>query len=62
LTRWVTAKRRQKLRKFEDDLQVAKKELEQAKAALDGTRRLFEKSSFRGRNWCGTKSPMKATG
>ena len=34
---------KQKLRKFEDDLQVAKKELEQAKTKLDGTRRLFEK-------------------
>ena len=34
---------KQKLRKFEDDLQVTKKELEQAKTALDGTGRLFEK-------------------
>lgn len=34
---------KQKLRKFEDDLQVAKKELEQATATLAGTRRLFEK-------------------
>jgi HlyD family secretion protein len=34
---------KQKLRKFEDDLQVTKKELEQAKTKLDGTRRLFEK-------------------
>lgn len=34
---------KQKLRKFEDDLQVTKKELEQAKTALEGTRRLFEK-------------------
>jgi multidrug efflux pump subunit AcrA (membrane-fusion protein) len=34
---------KQKLRKFEDDLQVAKKELGQAKATLDGTRRLHEK-------------------
>ncbi len=34
---------KQKLRKFEDDLQVAKKELEQAKTKLDGTRRLFER-------------------
>jgi len=34
---------KQKLRKFEDDLQVAKKELEQAKTQLDGTRRLFDK-------------------
>jgi len=34
---------KQKLRKFEDDLQVAKKELEQAKTQLEGTSRLFEK-------------------
>ncbi|HVV74243.1 MAG TPA: efflux RND transporter periplasmic adaptor subunit [Verrucomicrobiae bacterium] len=34
---------RQKLRKFEDDLQVAQKELGQAKTTLDGTRRLFDK-------------------
>lgn len=34
---------KQKLRKFEDDLQVAKKELEQAKTTMEGTRRLFEK-------------------
>jgi RND family efflux transporter MFP subunit len=34
---------KQKLRKFEDDLQVAKKELEQATATLDGTRRLHDK-------------------
>jgi multidrug efflux pump subunit AcrA (membrane-fusion protein) len=34
---------KQKLRKFEDDLQVAQKELGQAKTKLDGTRRLFEK-------------------
>jgi multidrug resistance efflux pump len=34
---------KQKLRKFEDDLQVAMKEEGQAKANLDGTRRLFEK-------------------
>ena len=34
---------KQKLRKFEDDLQVARKELGQAQATLEGTRRLFEK-------------------
>ena len=34
---------KQKLRKFEDDLQVAQKELGQAKATLEGTRRLFDK-------------------
>jgi multidrug efflux pump subunit AcrA (membrane-fusion protein) len=34
---------KQKLRKFEDDWQVTKKELEQAKTKLDGTSRLFEK-------------------
>jgi HlyD family secretion protein len=34
---------KQKLRKFEDDLQVAKKEEGQAKSTLDGTKRLFEK-------------------
>jgi multidrug efflux pump subunit AcrA (membrane-fusion protein) len=34
---------KQKLRKFEDDLQVAQKELGQAKTTLDGTRRLFDK-------------------
>jgi len=34
---------KQKLRKFEDDLQVTKKELEQAKTQLEGTRRLFDK-------------------
>lgn len=34
---------KQKLRKFEDDLQVAKKELGQAQATLEGTRRLFAK-------------------
>lgn len=34
---------KQKLRKFEDDLQVAQKELGQAKATLEGTQRLFEK-------------------
>lgn len=34
---------KQKLRKFDDDLQVAQKELGQATATLEGTRRLFEK-------------------
>jgi len=34
---------KQKLRKSDDDLQVAQKELEQAKAKLEGTRRLFDK-------------------
>jgi len=34
---------KQKLRKFEDDLQVAQKELGQASSTLDGTKRLFEK-------------------
>lgn len=34
---------KQKLRKFADDLQVAKKELSQAQNNLDGTKRLFEK-------------------
>jgi RND family efflux transporter MFP subunit len=34
---------KQKLRKFDDDLQVAQKELEQAKAKLEGTHRLFDK-------------------
>lgn len=34
---------KQKLRKFEDDLQVAQKELGQATATLEGTRRLFDK-------------------
>ena len=34
---------KQKLRKFEDDLQVARKEEGQAKVTLDGTHRLFEK-------------------
>ncbi len=34
---------KQKLRKFEDDLQVAQKELGQAKSTLEGTRRLFGK-------------------
>jgi multidrug efflux pump subunit AcrA (membrane-fusion protein) len=34
---------KQKLRKFEDDLQVAQKELGQATGTLEGTRRLFEK-------------------
>jgi multidrug resistance efflux pump len=34
---------KQKLRKFEDDLQVARKEEGQAKVSLEGTRRLFEK-------------------
>jgi multidrug efflux pump subunit AcrA (membrane-fusion protein) len=34
---------KQKLRKFEDDLQVAMKEEGQAKANLEGTRRLFDK-------------------
>jgi len=34
---------KQKIRKFEDDLQVAQKELGQAKSTLEGTRRLFEK-------------------
>lgn len=34
---------KQKLRKFDDDLQVAKKELGQATATLEGTKRLFEK-------------------
>lgn len=34
---------KQKLRKFEDDLQVAKKELGQARSTLDGTKRLFDK-------------------
>src|SRR4029077_14514197 len=34
---------KQKLRKFEDDLQVAQKEMGQAKVTLEGTKRLFEK-------------------
>jgi HlyD family secretion protein len=34
---------KQKLRKFEDDLQVSQKELSQAQANLEGTRRLFQK-------------------
>ncbi len=34
---------KQKLRKFEDDLQVAQKELGQATTTLEGTRRLFDK-------------------
>jgi multidrug resistance efflux pump len=34
---------KQKLRKFDDDLQVAQKELGQARTTLDGTKRLFEK-------------------
>jgi HlyD family secretion protein len=34
---------KQKLRKLDDDLQVAQKELGQATATLDGTKRLFEK-------------------
>ncbi len=34
---------KQKVRKFEDDLQIAQKELGQAKVTVDGTRRLFEK-------------------
>lgn len=34
---------KQKLRKFEDDLQVAKKEQGQSKANLEGTKRLFDK-------------------
>jgi len=34
---------KQRLRQLEDNLQVAKKELEQATATLEGTRRLFEK-------------------
>ncbi|MCX8091590.1 MAG: efflux RND transporter periplasmic adaptor subunit, partial [Verrucomicrobiae bacterium] len=34
---------KQKLRKFDDDLQVAQKELEQSTATLEGTRRLFAK-------------------
>ncbi len=37
---------KQKLRKFEDDLQVAQKELGQASTALEGTRRLFVKGFF----------------
>jgi multidrug resistance efflux pump len=34
---------KQKLRKLEDDFQVAQKELGQAKVTIDGTRRLFDK-------------------
>ena len=34
---------KQKLRKFEDDLQVAQKELGQAKTTLEGTKRLYQK-------------------
>jgi hypothetical protein len=34
---------KQKLRKFEDDLQIAQKEEGQAKSTLDGTKRLFDK-------------------
>ena len=34
---------KQKIRKFEDDLQVAQKEMGQAKSTLEGTKRLFEK-------------------
>jgi RND family efflux transporter MFP subunit len=34
---------KQKLRKFDDDLQVSQKEAGQAQATLDGTKRLFEK-------------------
>ncbi len=34
---------KQKLRKFDDDLQVAQKELGQSKGTIEGTRRLFDK-------------------
>jgi len=34
---------KQKVRKFEDDLQVSKKELGQSTATIEGTRRLFDK-------------------
>lgn len=34
---------KQKLRKFDDDLQVSKKELGQSKVTLEGTQRLYEK-------------------
>ncbi len=34
---------KQKLRKFEDDLQAAQKDLGQARATLEGTKRLYEK-------------------
>ena len=34
---------KQKIRKFHDDLQVAQKEMGQAQATLEGTRRLYEK-------------------
>src|SRR6266567_364041 len=34
---------KQKVRKFDDDLQVAKKELGQAQSTLEGTQRLFDK-------------------
>jgi hypothetical protein len=34
---------KQKLRKFDDDLQVAQKELGQSKTTIEGTRRLFDK-------------------
>ena len=34
---------KQKLRKMDDDLQVAQKELEQARVKIEGTKRLFEK-------------------
>jgi len=34
---------KQKLRKFEDDLQTAQKELGQARVTIEGTRRLFDK-------------------
>ncbi len=34
---------KQKIRKFHDDLQVAQKEMGQAQATLEGTRRLYDK-------------------
>ena len=40
---WEMVRRKQKLRKFQDDLQVAQKEEGQAKVTLEGTKRLFEK-------------------
>jgi hypothetical protein len=53
---------KQKLRKFEDDLQVAMKEEGQAKANLEGTRRLFDKGFVPRSTWKRTRLPTRTIG
>ena len=53
---------KQKIRKFEDDFQVAQKEMGQAKSTLEGTQRLFAKEFVTQTTWSATKSPTRTGG